>query len=152
MSAFGLSRRMETMPDSQTKSQTPEEKNEPVIFMAWNLAGWLGLGPVLILMFFKWVLKCGGWEYWGWIEFSVATPVLAIVSARFHHIAWVHMKKWKTCPDIWISLGLLLGYFYSLWVLTFGPGRALIFNELALCMTGLSFFRGRREKKGKKYD
>lgn len=143
---------METIPDSQTKSQTTEEKNEPVIFMPWSMAGWLGLGPVLILMFLKWVLKSGGWEYWGWMEFSIATPVLAIVSARFHHIAWVYLKKWKTCQDTWIALGLFTGYFCSLWVLTFGAGGTLIFSELALCMTGLSFFRGWREKRGQIYD
>jgi cation transport ATPase len=152
MSAFGHSRKMETTPDSQATPQAPDEKKEPVIFMPWSLAGWLGLGPVLILVFLKWVLKSGGWEYWGWLEFGIATPVLAIVSARFHHIAWVHIKKWKTCRDTWISLGLFLGYFYSLWVLTFSSGNMLIFSELALCMTGLSFFRGWREKRGQKYD
>jgi len=152
MSAFGLSRKMETTPDSQTTPQAPDEKNEPVIFMPWSLAGWLGLGPVLILIFLKWVLKSGDWEYWGWLEFGIATPVLAIVSARFHHIAWVHIKKWKTCRDTWISLGLFSGYFYSLWVLTFSAGNVLIFSELALCMVGLSFFRGWREKRCQKYD
>ncbi len=117
--------------------------------MPWSFAGWLGLGPVLLLLFFKWGLKSGSWEYWGWVEFAIATPVIGVVSARFYHIGWRELKKWKVCSDTWISLGLFLAYFYSLWSLTFEGGRFWFFSEIALWVTGLSFLRGWLQKRRK---
>ena len=59
-------------------------------------------------------------DYWQWISFALATPVILWAGWPFHKATWVNLKHGAATMDTLITVGTSAAYLWSLYALFFG--------------------------------
>lgn len=59
-------------------------------------------------------------DYWQWLVFALATPVVFWGAFPLHRAAFANLKHRTTTMDTLVSLGVLVSYFWSVWHVIFG--------------------------------
>lgn len=85
------------------------------------LAGILS-SPLLLDMFFmlESKVKIFNLDMVVWAHLVLATVVVFYFGWRFHRMAYLQLKKFRTNMDTLVSMGTLIAYFYSLWAIYAG--------------------------------
>ena len=75
-------------------------------------------------------------SYFHWVSWLIATPVVFYSGWIFHRDAWVGLRARRLTMDLPISLGALVTYFYSVWVMVIGSGE-VYFDSVATLVFAL---------------
>jgi Cu+-exporting ATPase len=79
-------------------------------------------------------------DYWQWVAFVLASPVVTWGAWPFHRAAWTNLRHRGVTMDTLISLGVSAAYLWSVWALLFThaglPGLKMSFNLLPTAETG----------------
>lgn len=59
-------------------------------------------------------------DYWQWVSFVLATPVVVWGALPFHRATWLNLRHGAATMDTLISVGVGAAYLWSLWALLFG--------------------------------
>lgn len=59
-------------------------------------------------------------DYWQWVSFALATPVILWAGWPFHKATWVNLKHGAATMDTLITVGTSAAYLWSLYALFFG--------------------------------
>lgn len=59
-------------------------------------------------------------DYWQWVSFALATPVILWAGWPFHKATWVNLKHGAATMDTLITVGTSTAYLWSLYALFFG--------------------------------
>jgi Cu+-exporting ATPase len=87
----------------------------------WQAFLWSAIltAPLLLEMVYK--LRTGvmvlGLDLMMYIHLALATAVVFFFGARFHRMAWKQAKHFSANMDTLVSMGTLVAYFFSLWLL-----------------------------------
>ena len=63
-------------------------------------------------------------EYWQWLSFALATPVVVWGAWPFHRVTWRNLRHRTATMDTLISVGVGAAYLWSVWALLFGGAGA----------------------------
>lgn len=85
--------------------------------------------PLLLPMFGVWLP--------GWLALLLATPVQFVIGGRFYVGAWRALRARTGNMDLLVSLGTSAAYFYSLYLLLFGPANSHLYFEAAAVVIAL---------------
>jgi Cu+-exporting ATPase len=113
------------------KANLPEEAGSPSaddVAGDRELDGWrnrLIVATVLsIPVFLMAMIPALQFEYWQWLSFQLATPVILWAAWPFHKAAWQNLRHGAATMDTLISLGTLAAYGWSVVALFFlGAGE-----------------------------
>lgn len=72
--------------------------------------------PVVLLS----MIPAWQFEYWQYVVFLLATPVVVWGGIPFHRAAWASLRHGQATMDTLVSIGTLVAYFWSVWALAFG--------------------------------
>ncbi|KAA9148194.1 cadmium-translocating P-type ATPase [Amycolatopsis acidicola] len=111
-------RLVETVEAAGYSAVLPEEAEEdPVSSLRDRLVGSVILAvPVIALS----MIPALQFDYWQWVAFALATPVVAYAALPFHQAAWANLKHGAATMDTLISVGTLAAYLWSVYALVFG--------------------------------
>ncbi len=83
-------------------------------------------------------------DYWQWVAFVLASPVVTWGAWPFHRAAWSNLRHGTATMDTLISLGVSAAYLWSVWALLFThaglPGMKMSFNLLPTAATGQDLY------------
>ncbi|MGO4255407.1 heavy metal translocating P-type ATPase [Marmoricola sp. RAF53] len=72
--------------------------------------------PVVLLS----MVPAWQFEYWQWLCFALASPVVVWGAWPFHRAAWTNLRHGTTTMDTLVSLGVLAAYGWSVYALFWG--------------------------------
>ncbi|TAK96142.1 copper-translocating P-type ATPase [Patescibacteria group bacterium] len=105
--------------NSSHEHQQHTHGNEDVA-MSWKSFLWSAIltAPLLLEMVYKLRL---GVDIWGidlvmYLHVLLASIVVLYFGRRFHRMAWKQAKHFRANMDTLVSMGTLVSYFYSLWL------------------------------------
>jgi Cu+-exporting ATPase len=79
-------------------------------------------------------------DYWQWVAFVLASPVVTWGAWPFHRAAWTNLRHRAVTMDTLISLGVSAAYLWSVWAVLFThaglPGMKMSFNLLPTAEAG----------------
>jgi P-type Cu+ transporter len=79
-------------------------------------------------------------DYWQWVAFVLASPVVTWGAWPFHRAAWMNLRHRAVTMDTLISLGVSAAYLWSVWALLFThaglPGMKMSFDLLPTAEAG----------------
>ncbi|MGE3953578.1 MAG: heavy metal translocating P-type ATPase [Parachlamydiales bacterium] len=87
------------------------------------------LGQMIVMPFNS------AWEWPGWFQFALATPVQFLVGYSFYMSAWRGLKAGSANMDLLVVLGTLTAYVYSTIVWAFRLPYPLYFDAAAILVT-----------------
>ena len=73
----------------------------------------------------------------GWLALLLATPVQFVIGGRFYAGAWKALRARTGNMDLLVSLGTSAAYFYSLYLLLFGPTGSHLYFEAGAVVIAL---------------
>ncbi len=84
--------------------------------------------PVIIVS----MVPAWQFDYWQWVAFALATPVVTVGAWPFHRAALVNARHFATTMDTLISVGVTAAYLWSVWAIFFGGAGSV---DMAMDMT-----------------
>lgn len=69
-------------------------------------------------------------DYWQWIVFALATPVVFWGALPLHKAAYANLKHRTTTMDTLVSLGVLVSYFWSSWQVILGDAGSASYRMM----------------------
>jgi Cu+-exporting ATPase len=95
----------------------PESDETPstALRLRFIIAAVLAL-PVLVIS----MVPAAQFPYWSWVEFALATPVVAWCALPFHRAAARNLLHRAATMDTLVSLGITVAYLWSVYALLFG--------------------------------
>ncbi len=120
-------------------AQAPRPKADASAPLGWRVVASAVLSlPVLVLGMVP-ALQFSGpsWFGWQWASFFLATPVVLWGGWTFHRAALLGARHGVATMDTLVSLGALVSYGWSAWVLFFGAGLEPYLEVAAALVTFL---------------
>ncbi|PYK96766.1 MAG: heavy metal translocating P-type ATPase, partial [Verrucomicrobia bacterium] len=105
---------------------------------AWKFTVIFGAALTLPLAIGEWVFGWGMSDWFKWVGFAFAAPVMAVCGARFFRGAWNQLKRGSSNMDTLVALGSSTAFGYSVWGLLNGWHGHLYFMEAAAIITLIS--------------
>src|SRR4051812_14317905 len=108
----------------------PAADHDPAVVALRNrLLGAVVLGvPVLVLS----MVNTFQFEYWQWLTFALAAPIVTWAAWPFHRAAWLNLRHAAASMDTLISVGTLSAFGWSVYALFWGnagtPGMKMGFT------------------------
>ncbi len=121
--------RTATSGEQPSPSNAGSERDTELHATQVRLVGVLVLGvPVLVLS----MINTLQFEYWQWLTFALAAPVVFWGAWPFHRAAWLNLRHAAASMDTLISLGTLTAFGWSTYALFLGtagtPGMKMGFT------------------------
>ena len=69
-------------------------------------------------------------DYWQWLVFALATPVVFWGALPLHKAAYANLKHRTATMDTLVSLGVLVSYFWSVWQVVIGGAGAASYRMM----------------------
>lgn len=110
---------------------------------AWRVVVAAGLSAPLLLDMVGITLPA-------WLQLLLATPVQFILGWRFYVGAWKALRAKTGNMDLLVMLGTSTAYFYSLYLMFFGPAGAELYFESAAVVLALILFGKWMEARAKR--
>ena len=104
----------------------------------WKFTLTLGAVLTLPLILGEWVFGLGASDWFKWVGFAFASPVMIVCGGRFFRGAWNQIRHGRSNMDTLVALGSSTAFGYSLWGLLNGWHGHLYFMEAAAIITLIS--------------
>ncbi len=105
---------------------------------AWKFTVVLGAALTLPLIVGEWIFGLAISDWFKWVGFACAAPVMVVCGARFFRGAWNQLKLGRSNMDTLVALGSSTAFGYSVWGLFGGWHGHLYFMEAASIITLVS--------------
>ncbi|HKS38198.1 MAG TPA: cation-translocating P-type ATPase [Verrucomicrobiae bacterium] len=105
---------------------------------AWKFTLIFGAVLTLPLVLGEWLFGLGMKEWFKWIGFSLAAPVMVVCGGRFFKGAWLQLRRGSSNMDTLVALGSSTAFGYSTAALLLGWHGHTYFMEAAAIITLIS--------------
>lgn len=109
----------EALIDTDSQTETTKLKNRVVVSAA--------LSAVVAVLS---MASATQFDYWQWLVFALATPVVFWGAFPLHRAAFANLKHRTTTMDTLVSLGVLVSYFWSAWQIIFGEAGSASYRMM----------------------
>ncbi len=123
----------------EAKEISPDEhEHHSHVHNEWQLALWLGVVVMVILMAGEWIFRLSMTPWFQWFSFALAGIVQIFCGAQFYRGAWNQLKVGSSNMDTLVALGSTTAFAYSAWALLSGAGGHPYFMEAAAIISLVS--------------
>src|SRR3954452_611272 len=127
--AIGYKAQPPAVAASEADDRRAADDDPAVVALRNRLLGAVVLGvPVLVLS----MVNTFQFEYWQWLTFALAAPIVTWAAWPFHRAAWLNLRHAAASMDTLISVGTLSAFGWSVYALFWGnagtPGMKMGFT------------------------